>query len=167
MERVHREGSGAVSEQRRLPLNFYWVKEGLAGSGHPGWRADVVDETLAAIQQEGIHLIVSLAPLDGAAVSRAGLAHVALDCPDMGVPDASEMGAAVDMARRCLHEGKKVLVHCGAGYGRTGTFLACLLVSDGMAPGEAMDVVRRRRPGSIETHGQEAFVHAWGRRAGR
>lgn len=70
-------------------------------------------------------------------------------------------------------EGACVLVHCGGGKGRAGTFAACCLAMWGSAPPpdfgaekpvlsaqEAVRMVRSLRPGSIETQEQEAFVQA-------
>ncbi len=66
-----------------------------------------------------------------------------------------------------------VLVHCGGGKGRAGTFAACCLSMWGLSPPldltvkrpvlsaqEAVRIVRNMRPGSIETQEQEAFVQA-------
>ncbi len=66
-----------------------------------------------------------------------------------------------------------VLVHCGGGKGRAGTFAACCLAMWGSSPPldltvarpvlsaqEAVRIVRNLRPGSIETQEQEAFVQA-------
>ncbi len=66
-----------------------------------------------------------------------------------------------------------VLVHCGGGKGRAGTFAACCLAMWGFSPPldltvkrpvlsaqEAVRIVRNLRPGSIETQEQEAFVQA-------
>ena len=153
-----------MNEKRSLPPNFFWLDGAVAGSGHPGWAPVVLRETLAALKQEGIGMIVSLAPLDEKAVADAGIGHHALDVPDMGVPDASALGAAIDRVREALARGEKILVHCGAGYGRTGTFLACLLVGRGVAPEDAIRMVREKRPGAIETRAQEEFVRAWSAR---
>ncbi len=153
-----------VSQQddgNRLPFNFSWVNAELAGSGHLGHQPEQLAEALAALKGEGIGCIVSLAPLDGAAVAAAGLTPIQLNVPDMGVPALRDLAAAVAAALARLKEGKKILVHCGAGYGRTGLFLACLLVSQGMTAEEAISLVRRQRPGSIETSGQEELVRVW------
>jgi len=50
-------------------------------------------------------------------------------------------------------------VHCGAGLGRTGTVLACYLISRGLCAEHAIDRVRDARPGAIEAINQIAFVY--------
>jgi atypical dual specificity phosphatase len=61
-------------------------------------------------------------------------------------------------AKEIRADGKKLVVHCDAGAGRTGTMLACYLVSKGYDAAKAIGEVRRKRPGSIETPGQEEIV---------
>jgi atypical dual specificity phosphatase len=60
-----------------------------------------------------------------------------------------------------LAEGKRVLVHCNAGIGRTGTLLACFLVHQGAKPDEAVRRVRSERPISLETQEQVDVVHQY------
>jgi protein-tyrosine phosphatase len=57
-----------------------------------------------------------------------------------------------------LKEGEKMLIHCAAGYGRTGMMTAALLVAMGVDPEKAIALVRTARPGTIETPEQEAFI---------
>ncbi|KAF9269039.1 ATP dependent DNA ligase [Marasmius fiardii PR-910] len=68
-----------------------------------------------------------------------------------------------------------LLVHCGGGKGRAGTVVACYIAAFGfnkpspghvqdhpeMSAGEAVETIRRLRPGSIETSQQEDFVAKW------
>lgn len=52
-----------------------------------------------------------------------------------------------------------VYVHCFMGLGRAGTIAACYLVRGGMEPQEAIDEVRKKRPGSLQTKEQEEFIY--------
>jgi atypical dual specificity phosphatase len=58
-----------------------------------------------------------------------------------------------------------VAVHCGGGLGRTGTLLACYLVSaEGLPADAAIARVRAARPGSVETEDQEQAVRRYAER---
>lgn len=55
-------------------------------------------------------------------------------------------------------EKENVLIHCSAGWGRTGMVAAGLAVHKGHKPEAAMTLIRKVRPGSIETEQQERFI---------
>lgn len=61
---------------------------------------------------------------------------------------------------RDLSEGRKLLVHCKGGLGRTGTIAALLLIESGHRARDAIAIVRHARPGAIETPEQEAWLLA-------
>jgi atypical dual specificity phosphatase len=55
-----------------------------------------------------------------------------------------------------------VAVHCRAGMGRTGTCLAAYLMRySGLPARQAIDAVRRARPGSVETRQQEEALFSF------
>ena len=84
--------------------------------------------------------------------------------PDFGAPSFEDIDRIVGFIGSASREGGATVVHCNSGYGRTGTVLAsCLVALEGLAPAEAMERIRQRRPGSIETDGQEAAVVGYSR----
>ena len=57
-----------------------------------------------------------------------------------------------------LIEGKNIILHCMGGKGRSGTIAAMLLVEFGEKHKEAIEIVREKRKGAIETKEQEDFI---------
>jgi protein-tyrosine phosphatase len=94
------------------------------------------------------------------------LGHVGIDWShapirDFDAPDAAFERLWRDLApglHALLAGGRRLLLHCRYGVGRSGTIAARLLVESGTAPAEAIRLVRAAQPGAIETAGQEAFV---------
>ena len=57
-----------------------------------------------------------------------------------------------------LIEGKNIVIHCMGGKGRSGTIAAILLIEFGEDNKKAIEIVRDRRKGAIETKAQEDFI---------
>ena len=60
-----------------------------------------------------------------------------------------------------LLAGQNIVFHCRGGKGRAGTIAAILLIDFGHEKKEAMDLVRERRKGAIETKVQEDFIYSY------
>jgi ADP-ribosyl-[dinitrogen reductase] hydrolase len=60
-----------------------------------------------------------------------------------------------------LIEGKNIVLHCRGGKGRAGTVAALLLIDFGVKKEEAIQLVRSRRKGAIETKEQEEFIFSY------
>lgn len=143
--------------------NFSWVVEGkLAGMARPG-AYQPLDDDLAALGALGIRLLVSLTeePTSEADAAGHGIDVLHLPVQDFTPPTQDQLFAFVHATRESLAANRPVVVHCGAGLGRTGTVLAAYFVTEGMTATEAIAEVRRQRPGSIETPEQEQAVHTF------
>ena len=150
--------------------NFRWqIPEQLAGMERPfvASGADAADD-LAELLERGVSAIVSLTefPLPAETADR-GFDVLHQPVPDGSPPQMSQIDTIVAFIESRIAEGKGVAVHCEAGQGRTGTVLACYLVKTGVSAPEAIKQVRARRPGAIETSGQEQLIRHYARRVGR
>jgi protein-tyrosine phosphatase len=89
-----------------------------------------------------------------------GIQTVHIPVPDFGIPqDRQAWDQGLAEVKQAAQEGKNVAVHCLAGRGRTGIFLACLAKTALDLEGrEAIKWVRRSLPGAMENSFQEQFV---------
>ncbi len=93
-----------------------------------------------------------------------------LRCPieDYGIPQSlEEVRCVVEAIDARYGAFARIVVHCGAGLGRTGTIVSCWLVKRGLNAATAIAAVRTTRPGAVETLEQEAFVSAFERHLGQ
>lgn len=79
---------------------------------------------------------------------------------DMSIPHS--VNFILDIVKEMLvtikEEGGKVLVHCHAGYGRTGIVIACYLIYEtSFTTEEIIKIIREKRPGSIQKKEQYQF----------
>ena len=137
---------------------FSWIIEGeIGGMPRPGQDQDALWRWLSA---QGVRLVGSLtesAP-NKDLMAKYNIESLHLPVPDFTAPRLEDLARFIEHAKFHRHEKHAIAVHCGAGIGRTGTFLAAYLVWRGMKPDEAITLVREKRPGSIETEEQEAVV---------
>jgi len=143
-----------------MPHNFSYVLDGvLAGMECPG-RFALLREDLAFLHRRGVRAIVSLTeqPLDSALLKEYHFQYLHLPVRDFHAPELSQVRRFMVFLRRAESRGRPVVVHCGAGCGRTGTLLACALVQRGCTADQAIARVRELRPSSVETGQQEQAV---------
>lgn len=112
------------------------------------------------LKDNGFEAIVSLSefPLSEVLIEEFGFTVKHIPVRDFEAPTLEQIENFVAFAENARSEGKKLVVHCDAGIGRTGTMLACYLVSKGYSAADAIEEVRIRRPGSLETIEQEEVV---------
>jgi len=131
-------------------VRHVWTIDGGRVAGRCGPQKAPWD--LRALRRAGFTAIVSLEcddPFLGD-IPAAGLRHVRLCVEDFSAPTLDQLVAFNTLVEEELARGGKVLAHCYAGRGRTGTMLASRLIRGGMSVEAAVKEVRAR---ILETDG--------------
>lgn len=159
---------------------FYWlIEDALAGCARPGGSATrrastletdgalaALDADLAWLREQGIGAVLSLTetPLDSATLERYELESLHVPIDDMTAPAPEQFDRALRFIDWQRVRGKRVVVHCKMGQGRTGVILAAYLVRLGAPPAEALARVRTVCPGAVGVAEQEHALDAFATR---
>jgi atypical dual specificity phosphatase len=147
---------------RYIIPNFSWLLEKrLAGVSYPR-----SEQALALLQELGVRALLSVheEALPSDLLAKYKLQAACIPVADYTAPTVEQIEQAITIIDGFLAQDFPVAVHCGAGIGRTGTILACYLVSQGYDASDAIERVRGERPGSIETSNQKAAIYEYEQR---
>ena len=136
------------------------------------WNRNLASD-VATLKQNDITAVVSLLAQEelqhhGAGsiqdlLSQARISWLQFPISDFGIPTPEvtrRWTQTVPQLLEYLHGGRKVVIHCAAGYGRTGMMTAALLVAMGVDASSAIALVRAARAGTSETPEQGAFIYS-------
>jgi atypical dual specificity phosphatase len=128
------------------PMNFSFLDENVAGSARPMSAREV-----RWLERKGIGSVLSLTeePLKKPWVE--GLDYLNIEIKNHTVPTLDQISKSIEFIQSSISGGKKVVVHCAAGKGRTGTILAAYWsLANKIDPKSSIAFIRSKRPGSIE-----------------
>lgn len=80
--------------------------------------------------------------------------------PDLGVPALADMVDLVEASIERLGTGDRLVAHCAAGIGRSGTFATAVLLALGVDEDEALAIVAANRPTAGPEVGAQADLIA-------
>lgn len=138
----------------RERLSSWWIDEPrVLGTSNP---------TLSELKQlrsDGFSILVSLLHEDEqppkyepARAEALGFQRFNIPVKDFQPPTLDQLAEFVALMDR--DGAVRSVVHCAGGIGRTGTFAVAYWISRGMRAEDAVALVRRARPGAVETQEQ-------------
>jgi Fe-S-cluster containining protein len=146
------------------PYQLTWITANLA-VGHAPMSYDELDH----IKAQGIDAIVNLCGefRDLHEIEReSGFEVYFLPIVDESAPDMAEMEKGLHWLDEAIYLGKKVLVHCRHGIGRTGTFVTAYLLRRGLGMKMA-DKVLQHTKAAPANYSQWRFLKKYGKTSGR
>ena len=151
-----------AAAEHAYPLT--WVTDHLAVGGAP-----MSYEQLDSLREQGVTAILNLCAefCDLHDIeAKAGFEVHYLPVPDEEAPDLPALERALSWLDESIYLGKKVLIHCRHGIGRTGTVLNAYLLRRGLGHKLAARVLRplRSKPTNFD---QWWTVRRYGKAAGR
>lgn len=123
--------------------NLTWLTDDLAVGG--SFPAERIPDLAGRL---GVGAVVDLRSEDRddeAALARHGVAFLHLPTDDHGAPSAGAIRDGLAFGRRAASEGRRLLVHCEHGIGRSATLALCLLAERGHDPLAALRLAKDRR----------------------
>lgn len=98
-----------------------------------------------------------------AALAAAGIEESRVELVDYGSLPAPQIEAAAQTVLAWLEQGEHVYVHCRAGWQRSATVVAAILaLREGVSPGQALEILRERKPTARPlAHQREDLLDWW------
>ena len=133
-------------KKAELGLRFQWHLDGMvAGSAKPGRYGDIMGD-LEFLRDQGVEVIVNLTshPIGLPEPFQAHFTEVHEPMPDGHPPDHGQLERIIERVKAETSEGRRVVIHCRGGVGRTATVLIPVLMDlEGLSLEQAIDRLRK------------------------
>jgi protein-tyrosine phosphatase len=147
----------------RNDMSSWWIDEPLVlGSSNP------TTEQLKMLYEEGFRNIISLLDegeqspnYEVEEVEAMGYERYSIPLRDFSAPRLDDLKTFLNVMDQAVGQGK-VVVHCYAGIGRTGTMAVAYWMDKGLSVNEAMRKVRKSNPSVMPNDEQENSLYELG-----
>lgn len=159
-----------------LRPTIYWINgpwSGRLGIAARPRGGDWLEDEARALRNEGVDGVVSTLETQESrelelqheqrAIEGVGIDFVNIPIADRTVPKRDFLDALSDLDRQ-LHDGKRIVVHCRQGIGRSAVVASALLVLAGIDADRAIQLVKEARQVNVpETEEQKEWIYRFAR----
>ncbi|MBU0943643.1 MAG: dual specificity protein phosphatase family protein [Proteobacteria bacterium] len=141
-----------------------WISKEIAVGAAPSSTA-----TFETIKNSGIEVILNLCTECGNLHEReraAGFIVYWLPISDANAPELDELDEALEWLNEHVDSGKKTLIHCRFGVGRSGTIIAAYLLKKGLNLDQVLEKMQEM-PATPTSREQRELIFAYAKRLGR
>lgn len=143
------------------PKGFHWLIRGcLAGMSRPGMLSSMEGD-LDCLRRMGVDVLVTLTEEwepEEQIIAHPELVSHYIPIPDMEPPSIAQAIYICGVVADHVADGKRIVYHCRAGRGRTGTLLAAQMIWHGYAAQDAVNYAKKRNQLWIESDSQLSFL---------
>ncbi len=139
-------------------MNLSWITANVAIGGR------LSNEELAELGSAGVGAVIDLRSeaVDEATILQAhGIDFLHLPTDDHAAVSPAMLESGVEFATGQIERGRRVLVHCEHGIGRSATLALCVLVAQGLEPTQALRLAKDRRDSVSPSPAQYECWRAW------
>lgn len=143
-------------------MNFSWITPDLALGGR------LSGEEIKALPEAGVGAVIDLrseAVDEERLLRERGVDFLHLPTDDHAAVAPHMLNAGVEFSAAQARRGRRLLVHCEHGIGRSATLMLCILVSRGLTPMAALRLAKDRRervsPSPAQYECWRAWLEAW------
>ena len=139
--------------------DFHWLTPRLAVGG-----CFPIERAQELATEHGIGAIIDLREEDcddQQELRAAGIEFLHLPTPDLSPASQDKLEQGVEFAREHMRAGKKVLIHCQHGIGRSALLAMCVMVDQGWQPLDALLHAKNKREVISPSHAQYQGWAKW------
>lgn len=137
-------------------VNISWITEQIAVSGA------FFDDDIGFLRRRGVDAIIDLRSEycdNQEQIEKCGMQFLHIEVDDCDSPTKRQLEEIFKFVEPLLNKGKKVLIHCQNGCGRSPLVAVAIISKRGMLIPEAVSLVKEKNPWTGFTEHQEKFIY--------
>ena len=135
--------------------NMSWITGQIAVSG------EFTDRDIPLLKEQGITAVLDIRSErkdNEELLKKHGMDYLQVKVKDTFSPSYDQLEMAINFVEPLLDRGRKVLIHCQNGAGRSPLVVVAVLVRRGMKTSDALQLIKRRHPKCGFTDNQRCFL---------